>query len=127
MKVFRIGSVTGFRGRTDEQILRAFSLLLILCGLVLAIAACVKRPPKRVTMAEVEEILKRAGTLAESSFYACMLNYYAQGLSLQQPRDLCAIQLNESSGRTKIPGGPSEGYAGIGDHSKPFFDHANIV
>jgi hypothetical protein len=66
-------------------------------------------------------VLSKGGQVAEDSFYSCVLNGYALGLSLAQAREECTLRLLEDE---------KKGFGGgIGDlplGSEAFFDPASV-
>jgi hypothetical protein len=90
----------------------------MVCAIVMAIfcvTGCANR--KNQNLAGANAVLKKVGKFAEDSFYSCLLNGYAQGLSAQQARDECATKLLEDD---------KKGFGGsIGDirpGTESFFD-----
>lgn len=76
-----------------------------------------------VRIRDAEAVMIRVGVLAESSFYACLLNTLTQGISLAQAQDDCATKLLEDDG--KGFGEQALGaFPGFGDDA---FDPAKIV
>lgn len=95
----------------------------MVCAIVMAIfcvTGCANR--KNQNLAGANAVLKKVGKFAEDSFYSCLLNGYAQGLSAQQARDECATKLLEDD---------KKGFGGsIGDirpGTESFFDPSKIT
>lgn len=71
----------------------------------LAIAMACARPTKRPSPQQVREILAKGHPLSESSFYACLINGYEQGLPLKQIQDECETKLAMDDKKGFGPGG----------------------
>jgi len=67
-------------------------------------------------------VLGQRGVYAENSLYACMLDAYYQGLSIQQATESCATKLLEDDEKG-IDGGP---FGPIGPGAESFFDPFKI-
>jgi hypothetical protein len=77
---------------------------------LLAAGPACGRAPKSPPSRKVLEVLARGAPFSESSFYACILNGYAQGLPLKQIEDEC---------ETKLLTDDQKGF-GVGDIVGPF-------
>jgi hypothetical protein len=72
---------------------RPWILTLASFVLLTLVASCGRNPP-RPGPQQVRDILARGGPFAESSFHACLLTYYAQGLPLKQVQEMCETKLS---------------------------------
>lgn len=89
------------------------------------LARSVSSPLLYEKLAEAEQVIIRVGPLAESSFYACLFNAMAQGISLKQAQDDCATKLLEDDGKGfGGDGGPLGSFPGRNDDA---FDPAKVV
>lgn len=89
--------------------------LLALCLPLTAMAAANSTAGRILRQIKLEKMLKDSfsigGSPLEDTYYACLLNGLAQGLSLDQIREDCAIEAIDLSskgfGDTQLPGAPS--------------------
>ncbi len=107
--------------RSDGWPIRAIALfaVAVLNHCVASKQPIAKPAPANASLAN---LLNKKGVYAEDSLYACMLNLYYQGFSLDQARDECATKLLKDDNK-----GFETPLGNIGPGSEKFFDPAKIT
>ena len=98
---------------------KAVRVLFTLMLAILSFSACSPHPVRiqasNVQALKVRQAIGTGGKLAEDSFYACMLSYYRQGMSVKDALNLCGEKLLEDQakgfGGSASPTLPGEGDA----------------
>lgn len=93
---------------------------------LLALGSACARPTKRPPPERVREILAKGSPYSESSFYACLLNGYEQGLPLKQIQKDCETKLAIDDGRGF---GPAAAGELLGEFAKAgtYFDPGKVT
>ena len=102
---------------------KSLAWLTIIALLVVA-EGCVRRPV-RPSPQKVQTILARGGSLAESSFYSCLLSGYYQGIALAELKAKCETELaiDDEKGFGGRGGGD---FGSLGPGSDQWFDPASV-
>ena len=108
--------------QSQNNQIRSDSMRMV-CAILIAIfcvTGCGNRQNQNLTLAN--SVLTKVGKFAEDSFYSCLLNGYAQGLSVAQARGDCA---------TKLVADDKKGFGGSIEGIRPgrdsFFDPSKIT
>lgn len=94
----KIMSVFNFSKNSFAAVAAVLILMPLLgCTQLKPIKSAIKTHNHKLVLAN--NVLTKVGKLAEDSFYACMVDGYLQGLSLDQVSDQCATKLLEDDGK----------------------------